>query len=286
MFRFFGSVLFISFVAGSHALALPILAKPPSIQALSPLFTSNYDFEGIVALDNCSGSLVRFASSLPSDQAMVLTNGHCVESGFPSPGTIVVGQASSRSFELFKADRTVSATLTADKILYATMTGTDVALYRTQETYAQVKESAGVRPFDLLASHPVAGSAIEVISGYWQRGYSCAIDGFVNEIKESQWTWKDSIRYTSPGCEVIGGTSGSPILLGGSRVVVGINNTTNEDGARCTLNNPCEVDAAGNVSFKKGAAYGEETYWIASCVGASRDIDLALPGCLLPKGGN
>ena len=35
------------------------------------------DFAGTVALSNCSGSLVRFAASQPTDPAMALTNGHC-----------------------------------------------------------------------------------------------------------------------------------------------------------------------------------------------------------------
>ena len=122
-----------------------------------------------------------------------------------------------------------------------------------------------------------------MISGYWQRGYRCLIDGFVNALKEDKYTWKDSIRYSNPGCEVIGGTSGSPIVLPGTRTVVGINNTGNESGERCTINNPCEIDAAGGVTYKKGLSYGEETYLLYSCIDANRNVDLAMEGCQLPK---
>src|SRR5437870_3712256 len=94
----------------------------------------------------------------------------------------------------------------------------------------------------LSNGHPTAGSAIDVVSGYWKRVYSCTIDGFVYRLKEGSWTWKDSIRYTS-ACQTIGGTSGSPIISGGK--VVGVNNTGNEDGERCTENNPCGVAEAG-----------------------------------------
>ena len=122
-----------------------------------------------------------------------------------------------------------------------------------------------------------------MISGFWKRGYSCSINGFVNELKEGEWTWKDSVRYSEPGCEVIGGTSGSPVIQAGTRTVVAINNTINEHGDKCSVDNPCEVDANGQITYKQGAGYAEETYQIHTCVNANRDIDLSLPGCQLAK---
>lgn len=249
-------------------------------------FTTSYDFEGIVALDDCSGSLIRFSNSLDTDQAMVLTNGHCLETGFPEPGQVIYGQGSSRQLNLMASDGRAVGTLTATQVIYSTMTDTDITLYRTQETYSQIMSQYGVRPFELASTHPQSGSAIEVISGYWHRGYSCAIDGFVNELREGDWTWKDSIRYSSSGCEVIGGTSGSPVLTSGSRTVIGINNTINENGEKCSVDNPCEVDPSGNITYKQGTGYAEETYLLYSCVNANRDIDLSMAGCLLPRGNN
>ncbi len=43
------------------------------------------NFAGTVSLSNCSGSVVRMPDSAASDPALVLTNGHCLESGFPRP---------------------------------------------------------------------------------------------------------------------------------------------------------------------------------------------------------
>jgi hypothetical protein len=245
-------------------------------------FATQYDFEGIVALDDCSGSLVRFPQSLDSDPAMVLTNGHCLETGMPAPGQIITGQGSFRELDLLSAKGDKVASLNATQVLYSTMTGTDITLYRTRETYAEILTSYGVRPFDLSAVHPKAGTAVEVISGFWQEGYTCKIDGFVYELKEADWTCKDSIRYSSSGCELGDGTSGSPIIADGTRTVIGINSTGNDDGDRCTLDNPCEVDASGNVTYKQGLDYGEETFLITTCVNSSRELDLKLPGCLLP----
>ena len=94
---------------------------------------------------------------------------------------------------------------------------------------------------------------------------------------------KDSIRYSPTGCEVYGGTSGSPVIAKGERVVVGVNNTGNESGKECKMNNPCEIDESGNVTVIKGRGYAQQTYWFYSCLSMDFDIDLAKPGCELPK---
>ncbi|WP_405665185.1 serine protease [Streptomyces sp. NBC_01166] len=240
------------------------------------------DFAGTVALSNCSGSVVRAPSSQPGDPALVLSNGHCLESGFPGPGEVVLDQASTRSFTLLNAAGSGVGTLRADKIAYGTMTDTDVSLYRLTSTYAQIESSYGIEALELDAGRPAQGTAITVASGYWKRTYSCDIDGFAYRLKEGAWTWKDSIRYTS-ACETIGGTSGSPVIDDATGKVVAVNNTGNEDGKRCTDNNPCEVDENGTVTVREGTNYAQQTYGIVPCIGSGNRIDLDRAGCALPK---
>ncbi|MFS8100045.1 serine protease [Lentzea alba] len=239
------------------------------------------DFTGIVALSNCSGSLVRLASSTASDNALVLTNGHCVE--LMKPGQVIVNKPDTRTFRLLNSSGTADlAKLSATKLLYATMTGTDAALYQLNTTYGQIQQQYGSRALELSGSHPVAKTDIRVVSGYWKRIYSCQIDGFVHQLKEANWTWRDSLRYT-PSCNTIGGTSGSPIIDNASGKVVGVNNTGNESGGRCTMNNPCEVDTAGNVTVRKGINYGQQTYDFVACFGPRTTLNLSLPGCKVAK---
>ncbi|MGI5402596.1 trypsin-like serine peptidase [Streptomyces sp. CA-135486] len=240
------------------------------------------DFAGTVALSNCSGSLVRTPASEPDDPALVLSNGHCIESGFPAAGEVVVDQPSTRSFSLLNSAGSRVATLRASKIAYATMTDTDISLYQLTRTYAQIQSSYGIKALELNAAHPVQGTAIKVVSGYWKRIYSCNIDGFAYLLKEGEWTWKDSVRYTS-SCNTIGGTSGSPVVDNATGKVVAVNNTGNEDGGRCTDNNPCEVDESGKVTVRQGINYAQETYVIVPCVGLDNKIDLGRAGCTLPK---
>ena len=240
------------------------------------------DFAGTVSLSNCSGSVIRFPNSADSDPALVLSNGHCLETGFPGPGEVIVDQPSSRSFGLLNSSGTRIATLRASKVAYSTMTDTDITIYQLTRTYAQIKSSYGISPLTVADTHPVAGTAIKVVSGYWKRIYSCNIDGFVYRLKEGDWTWKDSVRYTS-ACNTIGGTSGSPVIDNATGKVVAVNNTGNEDGERCTENNPCEVDASGNVTVRQGINYAEETYQIPACFGAGNKLNLSASGCVLPK---
>lgn len=245
-----------------------------------PAQAAPVDFTGTVALNNCSGSLVRTPNSAPGDRALVLTNGHCVK--LMAAGEVLVNQPSSRTFRLLNGAGTQIATLQATKLVYATMAGTDAALYQLNTTYGQIEQQHRSRALELSATHPVSGTDIKVVSGYWKRIYTCKIDGFVHQLKEAQWTWKDSIRYTS-SCNTIGGTSGSPIVDVASGKVVGVNNTGNESGQRCTMNNPCEVDPSGNVTVRKGINYGQQTFHINACFGPGTNLNLSLPGCTLAK---
>jgi hypothetical protein len=68
----------------------------------------------------------------------------------------------------------------------------------------------------------------------------------------------------------------------GTRTVVAVNNTINEDGKRCTMNNPCEVDQNGQVVVMKNHGYAQETYNIYSCLRPDYIVDLGVPGCRLP----
>ncbi|MFF5285323.1 serine protease [Streptomyces sp. 62] len=264
------------------AAAVPAAASAPrETVAQAPAVTA-VDFAGTVALSNCSGSVVRTPSSLPSDPALVLSNGHCLETGFPTPGQVVLNKRSTRSFTLLNSAGTGVGTLRASKIAYGTMTDTDISIYQLTKTYAQIQSTYGISALTLNDAHPVQGSAIKVVSGYWKRIYSCNVDGFVYRMKEGDWTWKDSVRYTS-ACNTIGGTSGSPVIDATTGKVVAVNNTGNESGESCTVNNPCEIDESGAVTVRQGINYAQETYTIVPCIGAGNVIDLNRPGCTLPK---
>ncbi|MEW1653790.1 serine protease [Streptomyces sp. NPDC093707] len=266
--------------AAAPAGAAPV--GPAAHHKPTPPRTQAVDFAGTVALNNCSGSIVKMPTSQPNDPALVMTNGHCLETGMPAAGEVIVDQPSSRSFTVLDKSAGNLGTLTATKVVYSTMTDTDVTLYQTGSTYAQIEQKYGIKPLEVSTDHPTKGAAISVVSGYWKKTYNCSVDGFAPTVKEGDWTWKDSVRYT-PECNVIGGTSGSPVIDNATGKVTAINNTINENGERCTVNNPCEVDESGNVTVHQGIGYAEETYTIPKCFGAGNKLDLNGDGCTLPK---
>ncbi|SOD72482.1 Trypsin-like peptidase domain-containing protein [Streptomyces sp. 1222.2] len=251
-----------------------LAAPAPAIQAVN--------FAGTVSLSNCSGSVVRMPASEDNDPALVMTNGHCLETGFPAAGQVLVDRASTRTFGLLNSAGTRVGTLRASKIAYGTMTDTDMAVYQLTTTYAQIKSTYGIDALVYDTARPTVGTPITVVSGYWKRTYSCAVDGYAYRLKEGSWTWKDSIRYTS-ACQTIGGTSGSPVLDNATGKVVGVNNTGNEDGGRCTENNPCEVDANGTVTVRPGINYAQQTWHVPACFGVDNKLDLTRSGCILPR---
>ena len=241
------------------------------------------DFTGVAALSNCSASVIRYADSKPTDYALGLTNGHCYEGGMPAPGQVIVNKKSRRAFTLLSPTGTAIGQVRATKVLYSTMTKTDVTLYQLGKTYAQLAASyQGFTPLTLAQQGPADGTAIGIPSGYWKKVYSCSVDKTVYQLKEASWTWSQSIKYKQPGCETIGGTSGSPVVDATTHEVAGINNTGNENGERCTLNNPCEVDESGNVTVEQGAAYGQQTWWFYTCLNADHSLNLTKEGCVLP----
>ncbi|MBD0696054.1 hypothetical protein BG452_22805 [Streptomyces sp. CBMA123] len=239
------------------------------------------DLTSTIALDDCSASLVRFPASVGGDRAMMLTNGHCLPT-MPPYGQVIQNVSASRSGTLLDGAGNSLGTVQADKVIYATMTGTDVALYELTDTYASITSKYGATALTVNDTHPTDGASMYIPSSYWKQVWNCSVNGFVPTLREDQWTWHDSLRYSS-GCNTTHGTSGSPIIDSASGRIVGINNTGNDNGEMCTLDNPCEVAADGSTKAFKGQSYGEETYWFTTCLNSARAIDLSVPGCLLTK---
>jgi hypothetical protein len=268
--------------AAALAAATGLVAGPAPAQAAPAPTLAATTLANTIALSNCSATLVRYPSSVSTDRAMMLTNGHCYEGGFLSAGQVLQNRTSTRSGTLLNSSGSSLGTVRADRVLYATMTGTDVTLYRLTSTYATLSSRYGAAALTIASSPAAAGSSIAIPSSYWKRIWNCKIDSYVGTLREGEWTWRDSIRYDT-ACDTIHGTSGSPLVSATSGQIVGINNTGNDDGEMCTLNNPCEVAADGTTRAYLGQSYGEETYWFTTCLTASRTIDLTISGCLLTK---
>ena len=245
---------------------------------------SDYDFEGIIKLSNCSGALVKFAGQPMTSKAVVLTNGHCFtkSSGGMLGADEVIYNKPFRNFITIFNKNMLKFHIKATKIIYATVTKSDIALLELSETYETVLEKYKIESFSLDSVRPLEGVDIDIVSGYWETGYRCTIDTFIFNLKEGDWIFTDSIRFTDE-CKTKGGTSGSPVVSRGTRNVIGINNTINENAIACAMNNPCEISEDGKIESIKDKKYGQQTYTIYSCLSPDFNIDLSLEGCVLPR---
>ena len=245
----------------------------------SKAFASDLNPEGVASLYNCAGSFVIFNGMPTTSKALVLTNGHCMK--FMKSREVHADEPAVRKVRLYDTKGVVHNFETA-RLVYATMKDTDIAIYELNETYDDVKSISGISPIPLASDRALIGEQIKIISGRLIV-YDCHIEQFVPKILEGDWTWTESIRYTS-ACQVEGGTSGSAILsVTGPRKVIGINNTASGKEELCSLGNPCELNSGGKDPVNMHASYGQQTYKLYTCLTPSFDLDLTKDGCQLPK---
>lgn len=225
----------------------------------------------------CSGSAVRL-SETDDDQAIVLTNGHC--GGFKRPGTYLANQSLSISITLIGERGEIN--VTTRRIVYATMSGTDVQLLELEQTYRQLRD-AGVQIYRISREPAKAGQEVMIYSGFTRVRQHCFIDSIVPHLREGAWDFYGA--YKERGCAHRHGMSGSPLIAEDTGEIVAIHNTGNDDGQSCTNNNPCEIGQDGRITVQQGAGYAQRVDWIMSCVDGRGRFDLTLSSCRLTGGG-
>jgi len=257
---------------------LPIVdGWAPSPRRAAPRLVAPEDSLSGMASLSCSGVVVRIGND-PDARALLLSNGHCYD--MLEPDTFVANQPYQRSVSLFRRDNSRKA-YRADQLVYATLTGTDLSLMRLNATYRELV-NAGIDSYEISGEPARPGDAIIVASGYFSSTQRCAVDKIVHRLRESRWEWANS--YKLRGCRADHGMSGSPLISVATRKVVGVLNTGNDSGGRCSFNNPCEVDADGRVTVEQGSAYAQRIDAIASCIDSRGAFDVNTPTCGLFRG--
>lgn len=240
--------------------------------------------EGAAKVGNCLGSVVRPPTARPKDPALVLTNGHCVPSGRPAPGTALVDRPADLKDPVTINDPAgyPRASARATRLVYATMSGTDIALYRLDKTYAQLA-AEGAKVFRLSTTPMRKGDRLTMAYNFNRP--SCTVEAVVPHLREAGYQQDNAVRYATTGnCASRAGHSGSALLASDGETVVGINNTHNEDGEQCTENNPCEVGRDGSVTSVQGRSYGQQVHQIAACLTTGSRLKLTRPDCALTGG--
>ena len=259
--------------------------------------------KGTVALggkSRCSAALVTFLGRSASAKALVLSAGHCSEQGkadvtvgknalsMPDHGEVLYRVSSGRALTLETGNPDEPRTcVQEEEITYGTMTGADIMLMQISETYEQIAHRTGVRPF--LVSQEKAfspGLALRVPSARWQNDRACEVDATVETLKEARWLWGPVLRIRiGDTCGTPHGASGSPGIRKDTSEVIGVFGTASDgDAAPCEMNNSCEVASDGSTKVSvRGQGYFHFVHNFYTCLDVNRNVDLAVPGCLLPK---
>lgn len=256
---------------------IEIAAPASAPKARLPMTSADY-LSGTASL-GCSGAVVRFSEDLDRP-AIVLTNGHCVDE--MAAGTFAANQPMDETIRLLtRGDNRFD--YAARRLIYATMTGTDIALIELDATYRQLAQK-GIAVREIAPAPAQPGQPVVRASGYFRTVQSCSVEAIVPKLRESgKWEWRDAYRLKD--CRLARGTSGSPLIVPESDKIVGIVNSANLNGDDCP-SDACEVDAQGRVSAHARAGYAQRVDQILTCVDARGVFDLSLDSCRLFRGGN
>lgn len=273
-----------SFILFLLAVATTSFANETEIQVVSAGATpaTTEELYGMASLNGCSGGLVNIGRSV-EQKAVVITNGHCV-SGSLGANEAWINQPSQRAFNLYSKTGT-QVRVNSTRLLYATLTDTDLALYELTETY-QSLEAKGVRAFTLAKTPIELGRKVRVTSGYWRETLSCTLARQVYRLREgfgsdvSNPSVATNAFALSTNCVTRGGYSGTPVV-DDSLAIVGLLFTGAEGrGQNCEEQSPCEEDESGNRRYVHKTSYVARIDQIAGCV-ENGELNVALGTCTL-----
>lgn len=230
---------------------------------------------GFPAIQGCESSIVKTSASRDEDPALLVTNGHCVptvdpEMTAPERGTSLTDEPVSvpvpftddEGYQLTKAK--------TERLIVATMTGTDLAVYRLDRSFAQLAAD-GVRVLQLAAEPPKVGDKVSLMT-FEPR--SCTIEAVVPTLREDGYEQQNALRMAGdPKCETFPGTSGAALVAADGTTLVGINNTNNREGGKCVADGPCEVAADGSTSVVTDQPYGQQVVGLNDCITAGSTFD-------------
>ena len=285
------------------ALLLLALASTPTFGAAeggASVLLSNADgaspYNGVVRYfgrTQCTGVFIeapvgRDASA--SAPAYVLTNGHCAD--FPGANDVLVNLVAPTThrvvFDYFADTQTRQVSVPVSRIAYVTMKGRDLAVLELGVPFAEVVRW-GYVPRSLSLTVPVHNEPVVVVGApltgvaatSFLRLASCRLESKAPVVMEYVWHWFDMDRHRC--ADVVGGSSGSPVISTQTDRVVGLVNTTTTGAVpftECVLNHPCEPVAGGAVG-QMSTSYMTPLAGVGNCFDESGVFDLTSDACPL-----
>jgi hypothetical protein len=180
------------------------------------------------------------------------------------------------------------------RIAYATMKGSDITLLELATTQAELA-SHGVRALELESDEPAAGESIRIVGApasffepceWFLRSAVCTLGERADLL---EFTWHFWFTRRNDCEDVVGGLSGSPVIVARTGRVAGIVNTTTHLAfARggdfdCYAGRPCEA-ALGGQRVEEETNYSIPVSGLTECFRATGEFDLTRSACPLDRG--
>jgi hypothetical protein len=137
------------------------------------------------------GESVRAISPVkPKPMLLSIATNRALSGDRPAPGTALVDQPADFAVPIADRQGFPQATARANRLVYATMTGTDIALYRLDKTYAQLLFE-GAKVFQLTSTPMRTGDQFTMMHsrGRW----SCTAEAVVNRLREGGYAPSDRL---------------------------------------------------------------------------------------------
>jgi len=234
----------------------------------------------------CTGFIINHGVS--NAPAYLMTNGHCVELFDSTTVQHQVPVEGEARFSLFQDNLAGAVSVNINEISWASMRGTDIAILKTDQTLAQLKQQ-GFAAYT-LAPLPKPGTALSIMGvpvkdlpqDKWAlRQVQCKA-GQTTRLFEFVWIWDRAQAGDCTG--ILPGHSGSPVFDPAGQVVGIINTSTigAEAGGNCYLGKPCELRKTGVVAIPN------TSYWLAvdsvrGCFNAAGEFSLQQASCTLEQ---
>jgi len=226
----------------------------------------------------CSGSFVAFEGYQPDHKGLYMTNGHCTKLNglfgkYMEPNQIVVNVPNRKKIKLLINEEGLfgqkKVTLTTSKLLFATMSVRDIAIYELDLTYGEILDQFKIDPFIIKGTQSLKKhDLIEIPSGFWGLRWFCRFRRVSeNNVQSGQYIWKETLILNRCDQEIVGGTSGSPTILSGTNWVVGLHNAYDfSTHNRCSETDACEIDGEGKVLSRKGDSFSQNIDFLLDCL--------------------
>lgn len=178
----------------------------------------------------CSGAIVKFPDSKPTDKALLLTAGHCLPEGHLEPGKTVSNvsvNSSKNTVEIHKGkdeDNHMNPKRTGiTKVVYGTMTDTDIAVLETESTYLSLS-AAGIPAREIASDELSVGDVVSTPSPTLSNPFrGCTISGTGLNKKVSGWSWHNFVEVSGSACTALReGGSGAPIISESDGMIRGV----------------------------------------------------------------